>query len=271
MSDAGPVTSGIAAESLQVRYDARLPAVLEGTTLELPEGKITALIGPNGSGKSTLLKTLARQLVPESGRVLMNGRDLSSMPARELAQKLGILFQEHATPGDTSVEELVRHGRYPYSGFLRSPSPRDLEAVEEALQLTDLTGLRHRPVSDLSGGQRQLAWIAMALAQETEYLFLDEPTTFLDLAHQFELMDLILRLNRSLGKTMVLVLHDLNLAARYADHLVVMHEGKIHASGAPAELLTAETLRRVFGVEARISRDETGHLHCLPTGRAGTV
>ncbi len=269
MSDAAPASEGIAAESLQVRYDARLPAVLEGVTLALPEGKITALIGPNGSGKSTLLKTLARQLLPESGHVSMNGRDLGGMPARELAQQLGILFQEHATPGDTSVEELVRHGRYPYSGFLRALSQQDIEAVEEALRLTDLTGLRQRPVSDLSGGQRQLAWIAMALAQETQYLFMDEPTTFLDLAHQFELMDLILRLNRTLGKTVVLVLHDLNLAARYADHLVVMHRGRIFASGEPGGLLTAETLREVFGVEARISRDETGHLHCLPTGRAG--
>lgn len=268
MSTPEHAATGISGESLRVRYDARLPAVLEDTTLRIPEGKITALIGPNGSGKSTLLKTLARQLSPETGQVLMNGRDLRAMPARELARNLGILFQEHLAPGDISVEELVQHGRYPHSGFLQSPSVRDLEAVEEALRLTDLVGLRHRPVDKLSGGQRQLAWIAMTLAQEPRYLFLDEPTTFLDLAHQFDLMDLILRLNQVTGKTIVLVLHDLNLAARYADHLVVLRQGKILAEGPPSGLLTAEILRTVFEIEARIIPDDSGRPHCIPLGKA---
>ena len=263
-----PETSAIAGESLRVRYDPRLPAVLDGVTLYIPSGRITALVGPNGSGKSTLLKTLARQLSPEAGRVEMNGRDLRSLPARELARSLGILFQEHVAPGDLTVEELVRHGRYPHSGWFSSPTPEDAEAVEEALRLTGMEALRQRPVGQLSGGQRQLAWVAMALAQQPRLLFLDEPTTFLDLAHQFELMDLLQHLKRTTGMTLVVVLHDLNLAARYADHLVVLREGRIVAEGPPAELLTPDLLRSVFEIEARLLRDDAGWLHCLPMGKA---
>ncbi len=271
MSTLEPASRAIAAEDLCVRYDPRFPAVLNGASLRIAEGKITVLIGPNGSGKSTLLKTLARQLEPESGRVILNGRDIRSVPSRELAKSLGILFQEHHAPGDLTVEELVFHGRYPYGGLFQSLTQIDLEAVEEALQLTDLLALRHRPLSELSGGQRQLAWIAMALAQEPRYLFLDEPTTFLDLAHQFDLMDLIRRLNRNSGKTVILVLHDLNLAARYADSIVAMRHGRIVASGAPDEVLTTEILRTVFDVEARIIRDEANRiLFCLPEKRTGS-
>lgn len=270
MSASEKPPTGLAGEALTVRYDRRLPAVLETISLRIPEGKITALIGPNGSGKSTLLKTLARQLTPESGNVFMDGRDLRGMPARELARNLGILFQEHPAPGDITIEELIAHGRYSHGAFLQGFTDQDQEAIEQALKLTDLTELRHRPVTDLSGGQRQLAWIAMALAQEPRYLFLDEPTTFLDLAHQFDLMELIVRLNREHGKTVVLVLHDLNLAARYADHLTVMKGGAIFSEGAPSEIVTEELLRQVFEIEARITLDESGHLHCIPTGKART-
>lgn len=270
MSTPDPASHGIAGEQLCVRYAPRQPVVIDGASLRIPEGKVTALIGPNGSGKSTLLKTLARQIAPESGRVMLNGRDIRSVPSRELAQTLGILFQEHGAPGDLTVEELVFHGRYPHGGLFQSLTPHDTEAVEEAMRLADLLALRHRPLGELSGGQRQLAWIAMALAQEPQYLFLDEPTTFLDLAHQFDLMDLMLRLNRELGKTIVLVLHDLNLAARYADAIVAMRQGKIVASGTPAEVLTVETLRTVFDVETRIIRDDAGGiLFCVPERRAG--
>ncbi|WP_193213433.1 ABC transporter ATP-binding protein [Luteolibacter marinus] len=259
-----------AGEQLRVRYDSRLPVVLDDVSLVIPEGKITVLVGPNGSGKSTLLNTLARQLRAEAGTVIIDGRELHMMSARELALTLGVLFQEHAVPGDLSVEELVHHGRYPHSGFLQSPDASDHEAVEKALRLANVTELRHRPVGKLSGGQRQLAWVAMALAQETPYLFLDEPTTFLDLAHQFDLMDLVRRLNRELGKTILMVLHDLNLAARYGDHLVALKDGKIAAQGSPAEMLTAEILREVFEVNARIVSEDGGKtLYCVPEGRAG--
>ena len=269
MSTPDPASNGIAGEQLFVRYDPRRPVVINGVSIRIPEGKITALIGPNGSGKSTLLKTLARQLAPESGRVILDGRDIRSVPSRELARTLGILFQEHPVPGDFTVEELVFHGRYPHGGLFQSLAERDVEAVEEALRLADLLALRHRPLGELSGGQRQLAWIAMALAQEPQYLFLDEPTTFLDLAHQFDLMDLIRRLHGDLGKTIVLVLHDLNLAARYADEVVAMRDGKIVAYGSPSEVLTAETLRAIFDVETRIIRDEAGQiLFCVPERRA---
>ncbi|MBK1883089.1 ABC transporter ATP-binding protein [Luteolibacter pohnpeiensis] len=258
---------GLSAEKLAVRYDRRLPWILDGTTLQIPEGKITAMIGPNGSGKSTLLKTLARQLNPEAGRVILDGGDLRQLPVRELAHRLGILFQEHPVPGEILVEDLVRHGRYSHCGFLQGLSENDLEAIELALRLTDLTDLRHRPVSGLSGGQRQLVWIAMALAQQPQYLFLDEPTTFLDLSHQFELMELMVRLNREHGKTIVLVLHDLNLAARYADHLIVMQQGKIVAEGPPVSILTPARLREVFEIEAQIFHSDQGWLQCLPIGK----
>lgn len=269
MNERESSTEGILGERLCLRYDPRQPPVIQEESLHIPAGKITALIGPNGSGKSTLLKALARQLAPEKGRVILDGRDISTLPSRELARTLGILFQEHTVPGDLTVEELVCHGRYPHGGLFQAFSAKDDAAVEEALRLADLAALRHRPLGQLSGGQRQLAWIAMALAQEPRYLFLDEPTTFLDLAHQFDLMDLVHRLNRDLGTTIAFVVHDLNLAARYADLIFAMRDGKILASGSPAEVLTVETLRRVFEVEARILCDEeSGTLLCIPEGRS---
>ncbi|GAA5482268.1 ABC transporter ATP-binding protein [Haloferula sargassicola] len=268
MTDPPSTPPALAGNDLRLRYDAKLPQVLHGVSLDIPAGKITSLIGPNGSGKSTLLKALARQLAPESGTVLLDGRSIHDLPAREFARTLGILFQEHRAPGETTVEELAMHGRYPHGRFLHGPSERDFEAVEEALRLTDLTGLRDRPVNELSGGQRQLAWIAMALAQETRFLFLDEPTTFLDLAHQFDLMDLVVRLNREMRKTLVLVLHDLNLAARYSHQLVALHEGRIACQGAPDEVLTPAMLREVFEIEATILRDDYDRLHCVPEGRS---
>lgn len=260
--------SGIAGRALVLRYGRNQPVVIDGQTIEVPSGKITALIGPNGSGKSTLLKALARQLAPESGIVLLDGCDVSAMPRAKFARRVGMLFQENTAPAGLTVEDLVFHGRYGHRRLFDSLTPADCEAVERALHLAGIAALRDRRVGRLSAGQKQLAWIAMALAQETDYLFLDEPTTFLDPAHQFEIMDLVRRLNREVGKTIVLVVHDLNLAAHYADCIFALREGRIAASGTPEEVLESGTLRRVFEIEATILRDEQGRVrHCLPTGR----
>jgi iron complex transport system ATP-binding protein len=257
---------------LVLRYEPRREPVIDHESIFIPPGKVTALVGANGSGKSTLLKALAHQLAPESGHVILDGRDMATMRPRELACKLGILFQEHIAPGTLTVEELVRHGRHPRRKMFESLTAEDHAAVDEALRLADLVDLRHRLLGEMSGGQRQLAWIAMAIAQAPDYLLLDEPTTFLDMAHQFDVMELIHRLNRDLGKTIVLVVHDLNIAARYADHVIALRDGKIVTSGAPEEVMTAATLRAVFDVEAQILRDEVRDtLFCLPTGRVRAV
>ncbi|MBB5352583.1 iron complex transport system ATP-binding protein [Haloferula luteola] len=264
-----PTTSlGLTAMDLRVRYSSRQPEILRQVSLAIPDGCITVLIGPNGSGKSTLLKTLARQLTPESGEVLLGDQSIHRLAPGDFARTLGILFQEHRPPGEITVEELALHGRYPHSRFLHGPTSDDFAAVEKALNLTDLAALRHRPVAELSGGQRQLAWIAMALTQETRFLFLDEPTTFLDLAHQFDLMELVVRMKQEMSKTLVLVLHDLHLAARYADHLVMLHQGKIACQGPPSQVLTSDHLRQVFEIEATITQTQTGHIHCFAERRA---
>jgi iron complex transport system ATP-binding protein len=262
---------GISGEQLRVRYDPRESLVIDGESIRIPMGKITALIGPNGSGKSTLLKTLARQLKLEAGQVILDGRDIATLPSIELARNLGILFQENVAPNDLTVEELVFHGRHPHRRLFESLTGEDRVAVEEALRVSDLTALRHRPLNELSSGQRQLAWIAMVVAQAPRYFFLDEPTTFLDLAHQFDVMDLVKRLNRDLGKTVVLVLHDLNHAARYADHIFALQSGRIVATGTPSEVLSVETLRRVFDVETEIVRDEKRQtFFCVSIGRTAS-
>lgn len=258
---------GLNGTDLTVRYRKECPPVITGESIEIPPGKISIFIGPNGSGKSTLLKTLARQLLPETGAVILDGKDLAAYSPRELAHRLGILFQENTAPNDLTVEELAYHGRYPHRRLFESLKPEDRQAVEKALELCGATALRHRLISQISSGQKQLAWIAMLLAQSPHYLFLDEPTTFLDLAHQFDVMNLVRRLNRKLGSTIIISVHDLNLAARYADCIFALRDGHIVASGPPEDVLTVETLRVVFEVETRVFRDETGVLHCLPIGR----
>ena len=261
---------GIHGQVLRLRYDPKQSLVIDEQSLSIEDGKVSALIGPNGSGKSTLLRALARQLLPDSGSVILDGRDIATLPTPELARNLGMLFQEHIAPGDLTVEQLVYHGRFPHRRLFDSLTEEDNAAVEGALRMANIAEVRQRQLGELSGGQKQLAWIAMALAQSPRYLLLDEPTTFLDLAHQFDVMDLIRRLNRELGKTIVLVMHDLNLAARYVDYLFAMRSGKIVASGTPAEVLTTDTLRRVFDVETRIIHDDPlQSMFCIPVGRAG--
>jgi iron complex transport system ATP-binding protein len=269
MTDPMSHVRGLTADHLRIRYDGGLSPIIADETVRIAHGKITVLIGPNGSGKSTLLKGLARQLPLEAGTVLLDGQDIARMPNRAFARTLGILFQENVAPADITIEELIYHGRYPHRRLFEGLAVEDSTAVEDALRLADLTAMRHRSVSQLSAGQRQLAWIAMILAQGPDYLFLDEPTTFLDLAHQFDVMDLIRRLNREHGRTIVLVLHDLNLAAQYADVLCAMRDGHVIASGIPDQVLTVETLRRVFDIETRILRDDSGRsVFCIPIRKA---
>jgi iron complex transport system ATP-binding protein len=245
--------------------------IIGDVSLAIPPGQITALIGPNGSGKSTLLKTLARQLSPEAGQVLLDGSDIATLSPRQLAQRIGILFQENNAPGDLTAEGLVHHGRYPHRRLFESLTVEDYATVDEALRLAGVVPLRQRRLNHLSSGQKQLAWIAMLLAQEPQYLFLDEPTTFLDLEHQLDVMECLRRLNRDAGKTIVLVMHDLNLAARYADHIFALQAGRIVASGPPAAVLSKAILQQVFNIEAEIIRDDAGHIvACVPVRVAAT-
>jgi len=226
--------------------------VLSGLDLEVEEGEIIALVGPNGSGKSTLLRALGRVLRPRAGAVLLDGRAIQEWSTRDVARQLALLPQGPTLSSDLTVEELVWMGRSPHQGLLGLPTAADREAVRWSMEETGVVEMGSRSVSTLSGGERQRVWIAMALAQRPRILLLDEPTTFLDLSHQLEVLELIHHLNREYGITVVLVLHDLNQAVRYARRVVVLHEGRVHSQGTPREVLTAETLREVFGVEGRI-------------------
>ncbi|MBJ9978168.1 ABC transporter ATP-binding protein [Pseudomonas sp. S75] len=258
--------NSLASESLYLGYAGR--AIIEGLDLTLPRGQVSVLIGSNGCGKSTLLKSFARLLRPTAGKVLLNGQDIQRKPTAQVARELAILPQMPVAPEGISVRQLVSLGRYPYQSWMRQWSADDEAAVARALQRTDLQALAARPVDELSGGQRQRAWIAMALAQETELLLLDEPTTFLDLAHQIEVLDLLRELNRREGKTVVMVLHDLNLASRYADHMVAVHDRRVCAQGRPAQILDQALVKQVFGLECRIIADPFfGTPLCIPFGR----
>ncbi|RIX30200.1 ABC transporter ATP-binding protein [Amnibacterium setariae] len=242
--------------------------VADGIDLAVPPGRITAIVGANACGKSTLLRAMSRLLQPRAGRVVLDGKDLHRLPTKQVARILGLLPQSPSAPEGIAVADLVARGRHPHQGFLTRWTAEDDEAVAEALRMTDIAELADRAVDELSGGQRQRAWIAMALAQQTDVLLLDEPTTFLDITHQVEVLDLLTDLNRARGTTVVMVLHDLNLAARYADHLVTVAGGRVHAAGAPGEVLTADAVREVFGLESRVVPDPvSGAPMVLPIGR----
>lgn len=241
--------------------------VLRALDCEIPEGLITAIVGANASGKSTLLRAMARLIVPSSGVVLLDGTPVKELPTREVARRIGFLPQSPIAPEGLTVGDLVGRGRYPHAKLGRPPSAHDKEQVDWALGATGTAELRDRPLDQLSGGQRQRVWIAMTLAQETPILLLDEPTTYLDLAHQLEVLDLLTRLNREQGRTIVLVLHDLNQACRYADHLVAVLAGQVHAAGPPAEVVDAELVEAVLGLRAQIISDPvTGTPLCIPLG-----
>ena len=223
--------------------------IVHNLSLEIPEGKVTAIIGPNGCGKSTTLKALSR-ILPYKGSVTFKGNEMSALSQREFAKSLAILTQSPQAPSDLTVNDLVEMGRFPHRGFLGRGGKDDKEHVEWALAQTGVTAMRNRLLNTLSGGERQRAWIAMALSQRPEVLLLDEPTTYLDICHQLEIMQLIGRLNQELGLTVVMVVHDLNHAIMYADHVVVVKAGKLVTSGAPREIITAELLAEVFKVKA---------------------
>ncbi|ADJ14184.1 ABC transporter ATP-binding protein [Halalkalicoccus jeotgali] len=249
--------SELSCEDLVVSYPGGEP-VLDGESIVAQRGAVTALVGPNGSGKSTLLKGLANQLSPDAGSVVLDGQDVQSLGTKELARKLGLLSQENVSPESITVEELVYHGRYPHRGFFESVDDEDECAVQDAISLAGVGHLRDREVSSLSGGQRQLVWIAMVLAQDTDVLLLDEPTTFLDLHHQLEVMEIVRTLREDREITVVLVLHDIEQAARYADYVVALKDGEIQARGAPGTVITEELLAEVFGIEAEVERTDRG-------------
>ncbi|WP_084370228.1 ABC transporter ATP-binding protein [Microbispora sp. ATCC PTA-5024] len=241
------------AVDLRLGYGDR--TVVDGLDLGIEEGTVTTIIGPNGCGKSTLLRALGRLLRPSGGHVLLDGRRIDRTPAREVARILGVLPQAPVAPEGLTVADLVARGRHPHQTWYRQWSRDDEAAVAEALEWTGMRDLADRPVDQLSGGQRQRAWISMALAQGTDLLLLDEPTTFLDLAHQVEVLELVGRLHAETGTTVVMVLHDLNLAARYAHRLVAMREGRVVAAGPPEDVLTEDRVREVFGLEAKVIAD----------------
>ncbi|WP_053386365.1 ABC transporter ATP-binding protein [Leucobacter japonicus] len=247
-----PASSRLTADAITLGYD-RTPIVAD-LSVAIPPGSFTVILGPNACGKSTLLRGLSRLLAPSSGRVVLDGRAISEYPAKEVARRLGLLPQSASAPDGITVADLVARGRFPHQKFIRQWSDADERAVHEALEATGTLDLAPRPVDALSGGQRQRVWVAMVLAQQTDLLLLDEPTTFLDVAHQVELMELFAELNAD-GRTVVAVLHDLNHAARYASHIIAMRDGAIVAEGSPAEVITSERVHEVYGLPNMVIED----------------
>nr|WP_203593407.1 ABC transporter ATP-binding protein [Streptomyces sp. SID9124] len=255
----------MAARGITVGYGGR--NVIEELDVEIPSGVVTTIIGPNGCGKSTLLRTLTRLLKPAGGAVVLDGEDIARLRTRDVAKKLGLLPQSPVAPEGLTVSDLVARGRHPHQSWLRQWSSDDADVVRRALAMTGVSDLADRPVDSLSGGQRQRVWISMTLAQGTDLLLLDEPTTYLDLAHAVDVLDLVDDLHES-GCTVVMVLHDLNLATRYSDNLVVMREGAILAQGHPRDVITAELLDEAFGLRAEVIEDPVGDRPLIvPIGR----
>ncbi|CAN5431109.1 MAG: ABC transporter ATP-binding protein [Actinomycetota bacterium] len=257
--------SKIETKDLTLGYDGE--DIIKELITEIPSGKITSVVGPNGCGKSTLLRSMARLMKPRGGAVYLDGNAISKLPTREVAKRLGILPQSPEAPEGLTVRELAAQGRYPHQSWLQQWSKDDESSVEKAMETTGVLDMADRPLDTLSGGQRQRAWISMALAQETETLLLDEPTTFLDMAHQLEVLQLLERLNEEEGRTVLMVLHDLNNASRYSHHIIALSEGKVYRAGTPAEVMTEDLFREVFHVEADIVADpRSGIPLCIPHG-----
>ncbi|WP_127580491.1 ABC transporter ATP-binding protein [Paenibacillus koleovorans] len=242
--------------------------IIHGVSLEIPSNQISVIIGANACGKSTLLKTLARLIKPTSGEVTLDGKSIGKIPPKQLARVVGLLPQSPIVPEGISVADLVGRGRFPHQSLLRGWSRKDTEAVAEAMHIMNITELANQNIDELSGGQRQRVWIAMALAQQTDILFLDEPTTFLDITYQVEILDLLTDLNRKHGTTIVMVLHDINLSARYADYLFALREGKLVAEGSPSEVITSGLVKDVFGLDCSVIADPvSGSPFVVPKGR----
>ncbi len=254
------------ASHLKLGYDNKI--IADDLSVAIPDGAFTVIVGPNACGKSTLLRALCRLLKPSAGEVMLDGKNISSFATKALARELGLLPQTSIAPDSITVADLVSRGRYPHQSLLKQWTQADKQAVEAAMAATNVSQLADRSVDELSGGQRQRVWVAMALAQQTPLLLLDEPTTYLDIAHQIELLDLFRQLNRERGQTLIAVLHDLNHACRYADHIIAMRDGKIVAEGKPAEIITAELVERVFGMPCMIIDDPLSHTPLvIPRGR----
>lgn len=260
-----PVSARLHADTVTLRYDER--TISKDLSVSIPDGSFTVIVGPNACGKSTLLRALSRLLAPSSGQVILDGKSIADIPAKETARRLGLLPQSSIAPDGITVADLVARGRYPHQSFLRQWSVADEEAVIAAMEATRVTGLSGRLVDELSGGQRQRVWVAVVLAQETPILLLDEPTTFLDIAHQIELMDLLANLNDQ-GRTIIAVLHDLNHACRYASHLIAMKDGAIVAEDRPSAIVNGQLVEDVFGLPAIVIPDPvTGSPMVVPKGR----
>lgn len=261
------VQAALETKSVTLAYEQNV--IAKNLSVEIPNGKFTVIVGPNGCGKSTLLRSLSRLLLPQSGKILLNGENIHSQSTREVAKKLGLLPQSAIAPNGIKVIDLVSRGRFPHQKWFQPWSEADQKAVELAMQATGVMDFAQHNVDQLSGGQRQRVWVAMALAQETSLLLLDEPTTYLDIAHQIELMDLFQDLNRVQGHTLVAVLHDLNHACRYADHLIMIKAGKVIATGSPNEIVTEDLIKQVFGLSCLILPDPISNTPLIiPRGRA---
>jgi iron complex transport system ATP-binding protein len=257
----------LGARGLSLGYGDR--RIVDGLTVDIAEGAITAIVGPNACGKSTLLRGLARLLRPVAGQVVLDGADIAGLRTKDVARKLGLLPQTSIAPEGITVADLVARGRFPHQRVLRQYSRSDQQAVADAMAATGVTAISGRPVDELSGGQRQRVWVSMVLAQDTQVILLDEPTTYLDIAHQIELLDLFVELNATRGRTIVAVLHDLNHACRFADRIIAMKSGAIVAQGDPAAVITAELVEEVYGLKCQIIDDpETGTPLVIPRASA---
>lgn len=257
-------------KDLTLAYGER--TIIDQMDLDIPKGEITVFIGGNGCGKSTLLRSIARLMKPKEGSVLLDGESISRFSTKEVARKMAILPQTPVSPEGLTVLQLVKQGRYPHQSWLKQWSRKDEEIVEDALRATGMEEFRDRKVDELSGGQRQRAWIALTLAQDTDIILLDEPTTYLDMTHQIEILDLLFELNEREGRTIVMVLHDINLACRYAHNIVAIRDREVYAQGKPEEVISCELVKHVFGMDCQVSSDPLfGTPLCIPFGKGRCI